>query len=562
MTNEQFQTNARFCPSCGTPLAAEALFCGHCGKRLDAEASVAPTPPPEPVEVPVAVPVIRRPKKKADVKKIGGIVRASLLVALSLLMCIFSFLPIFTYEVDVEELMGVNVGIDEEMKASFSPIDTVVFLFDSFHSETMEELEDSELNEQLEETGDDLFEWITIDYDEDEGIDAEGHALFQKFIKLSFRLSARSEDSPFSVDLLLCAILSIVYMLLGVALFVFSVLRLLGTVLPVKLGFEKTLRRLLCAVMPVVLLHRVALSVVLDDYAAEYFVRSGSGFAYWVLALSLIGVLILMLEKLILEGKRPKISHIIKASVSLVLIIVALSVSFAPMLTGAVNVEFSNKEKKTELKKGLPLGYFTVLSVVGDAEDEEVKDVEYYEEWFESGKTAMQDDLYAQLNGFEDYTTGEFKKGAANGHHVEFLTQLSMSGGSPSAMGIFSLVTLVYYLAIACLLLLLWRDLLFFATLDGAKPTALIEKILAGVFTVASFALTLVFIFIVKNRITYFGIGTTYGFGIGAGAITFLIFSILAIACPTARVKKAKTPPTLPVEPAEATDTESAEVAI
>ncbi len=573
-TETTTQSKNRFCSSCGTPLTEGVLFCSHCGKKIETQAPaplVGEAPAAESLDVgqavenivqPIATPAVKKPKKKPQVKKIAKIVRASILVALSLLMCIFAFLPIFTYEIDLEDLLGSfggNASIDEDLEWKVTPIDTIVFLTDSFHSETEEELEDSELYEDMEETEEALTEWIS-DYNEDDGIDREGHRLFRKLTYYSFRLILRSEESAFSVDLLVCAILSLIYVLLGIALFVFSVLRLLGTVLPVRLGFEKTLRRLLCAVMPVVLLHRVVLNVLFDDYVMENYVQTGSGFAYAVLALSLVGVLILMLEKLIFEGKRPKLSHVIKASVSFVLIIIAVCVSFAPIFTGAVNVEFSNKTKKTELKKGLPLGYLSTLNIVSEIDGEESEDLEYYETWFDSGKTAMKEELSEQLSEFEDYTTGSFKRGEANEHHVSFLTKLAMSGGSPAAIRAFSFVTLLYYLAIAALGVLLWRDLLFFATLDGAKHTALLEKIFAGIFSVAGLVLVIVFICIVQNRISYFRLGSMYGFGIGAGAVSFVVFSILAVACPTARAKKAKTLPPEPADPAE--NLGSAEVAI
>lgn len=43
--NEQPETNARFCPNCGKPQAADALFCGTCGTRLNGNSTPAPAMP-------------------------------------------------------------------------------------------------------------------------------------------------------------------------------------------------------------------------------------------------------------------------------------------------------------------------------------------------------------------------------------------------------------------------------------------------------------------------------------------------------------------------------------
>ena len=48
--NEQPEANAKFCPHCGKPLAADALFCGTCGTHLNGNPAPAPATPAAPVE--------------------------------------------------------------------------------------------------------------------------------------------------------------------------------------------------------------------------------------------------------------------------------------------------------------------------------------------------------------------------------------------------------------------------------------------------------------------------------------------------------------------------------
>ena len=220
---------SKFCINCGTSLVDEAKFCSACGHKQPTFTEQTETTPtieqfvtqrvepiyqdtPNFIEYGSDKQLNKVEKKKT---KIINLIKLITLSTLSLVMFIMAFLPIYKVE---QKISGEKVSV------SINAIDNVIFMFDSFHSETYDELEDSDLYYQLEE----LEEEVEDIYEEDGEITPEVQRIISKYAKIFARLNLRSEDVSTTPSIITNGIISLTYLVISAITFIFAVIKLLA----------------------------------------------------------------------------------------------------------------------------------------------------------------------------------------------------------------------------------------------------------------------------------------------------------------------------------------------
>ena len=159
---------SKFCTNCGTMLDNDDRFCAKCGKLQALDFAAAESVPgidltpttdsnyitqkTSPAFNQGEIPSANESAKAKKRISVPTLIRNSVLLAVALILFAFSFAPIFK-----EEIPRQDVALE------ISPIDQIVFLFDSMKMETLDDIEDSRLFDELEMLG----EEIEDEYDND-----------------------------------------------------------------------------------------------------------------------------------------------------------------------------------------------------------------------------------------------------------------------------------------------------------------------------------------------------------------------------------------------------------
>ena len=193
---------SKFCINCGIKITDETKFCPSCGYKQPngIEPKVEPVTVEQKVEQPIKVePVLTvdtpvstpkvesipfieysqppsKKKKTADKKKVTGLIKSILLTTLSVLMFAMAFLPI--YKVTYNPYEGLVAGDEYNLTSKFNTVDNVILMFDSLHSKTDEEYQESNIYFKLVEM--DLNQYDFINNPE------ENKKVFAKAFKLIF----------------------------------------------------------------------------------------------------------------------------------------------------------------------------------------------------------------------------------------------------------------------------------------------------------------------------------------------------------------------------------------
>ena len=184
------------CPNCNTKNTSQAAFCVSCGSRLQGNAFTYGYTDRS------RTPSLRNIK----ISKPHFLSRILILIV-SFLLLISSFLPVFNSEIEMD---------DHTVTIDHSAWDGIVLFMDSFHQMSTGELDDSMLYEdfrsQMEEINESV-EKLEDKYD-DEWEDHFSYDSLSPLIKLEFRLLYRSEYIEPTLNMGICALIGLLYIIL------------------------------------------------------------------------------------------------------------------------------------------------------------------------------------------------------------------------------------------------------------------------------------------------------------------------------------------------------------
>ncbi|MBR5817196.1 MAG: zinc ribbon domain-containing protein, partial [Clostridia bacterium] len=209
-----------YCEKCGAQLGSCALFCNNCGagvtQNVENEGKN--------TDVAVETVAISVASKSNTAKNVMLIVRNSLIMLLAAVMLAFSFLPV------------ISVGTDysgADVKMHLSPIDSIRITIDSFfeYSSPDESHVYGYISELSEELSDEIGTTV-----KDKEILKKYENEISRCAVLTLRLQLSLEGMRAPISFYCAAILSLLYMLLTVAFFVFSIFNLLSTFSIIRMG--------------------------------------------------------------------------------------------------------------------------------------------------------------------------------------------------------------------------------------------------------------------------------------------------------------------------------------
>ncbi len=495
------------CAYCGAELVPESAFCANCGMRTEGRA---------------ADPEVPKDAGARKTEKIKPIVLAGVTWLLSTVMLVMAFFPVATY--NFSDLAGL-----EGFELSFSPVDHVVLLFDSMKSLDDEDLAESDLVEEMEELGEDfsaeIYGQSIAEYDD---MDRDAQKMFEELMFLTLRLAMSSEEADGSMGpfLATATVLSLLYILAALALFVVSLFYLLSAI--GLLGKKKTqgLKNATLALLfalPMLLLARWVAENVLWSPTGNSDLTATSVI---VLVLSVLAfVMYVVFEAL--GGARYTTRVLVPRLISSVLAVLLIGAVFMPAVSVKIKEQFEGRTTKKEAVVSLPPALLGSL-LVGDSDGEmydEMQTLQDSEEYAEELEYAFD---------FSYYTRKDVEKGVANVDVFYAMFVIGAPYGFHGFSWAFAQVALLMTLIVLMAAAILWQNALYFA---GGKPSAvflMILKSVAFVLTLAALVLVIVFVILLSYYLDNdLPDGARFSIAIGAGIIMAAVVALANLFVPS-----------------------------
>ena len=185
--------------------------------------------------------------------------RSCILLLIGILVLIFSFLPIYSY--DEVTIRNDDKTIEMNIAYRISNIRMITYLFDALRDIPDEDMDDEcedlmlEIDELDDEITDLCEEWETASTRKRARIEKEISPLFDRMTHLSIRLLLRNEHIPATPGYFAGAILAILELLAAVGFLVVGILHLLSIIL--GKGNYRTLLEIFLCILPGLLLTEV-----------------------------------------------------------------------------------------------------------------------------------------------------------------------------------------------------------------------------------------------------------------------------------------------------------------
>ncbi len=476
------------CPRCGRAICEGQNFCSNCGYAIKADSYI---------DVPKGIK--KRKRKKGFAL---SIVQRSLILAMAVFMVIAAFLPLTKMD-----MSNVIEGLDIEV--SFTPLDSLVMLGNSFYS--LDEEEQQELLLEITEELQDYFvDWeIGDDMDEISG-----------YVKKYVAIMLRSEDFSPDIGLISAAVLSFMQIAFSITVLVFAALSFAALFTHKVKSFHS---------LSFLLMGLCAILTFANAVAFKYMLGIGgitSILAAPILVLVLMLLIFTVFFVLRLAVGKEKIAGgaIVKYSLSFVFAFALLFSAFAPIINTEVKANFKKENNAKRESSALSVSLFAGLGL-SEAEREEME--------------ARHDDdtnyAYAQdcFAAFEDYTKRQFAKGDAEIANLMVFASLFLGWGAYDYSMLFALGTVAVLLLVMGALLLIWQSGHELATGQRLSlAISLSAKIVAAV--MAAVALVLIIIMCSTTSSNADALNLFYRASVAAGPILMMIFSVILCCIPPA----------------------------
>ncbi|MBR6769071.1 MAG: hypothetical protein IKM34_06260 [Clostridia bacterium] len=450
-------------------------------------------------------------------KPLRPIIVGILLVFLSLALLILSFCPIVTQYIMIEdEKQTLDIGD--------SALEHIILMFDSFKSrEDIDPALKQEMNDCLEE----LYELYENKGDEDpEDFADEYSDLTVELYKLTQRMKYQSKEYATTFSDVFAGISGILYLLLTLALLVFSSLHLVFILIQKKPRFFRTALILLCC-LPAVLL------------MLYYFARFRYHGTLTNYTMSPTVILSLVLSLVAIAGftvlRAVKAFHLkstVFASVGVISSAIVIVMLFLPVFSSTYEGYFSQESQEQTVSLSLDATLY-----------EQAMQSEFMDDMkalAQADKIERHDKLNNMLNSFFNYRIKDIKQGALDDDNYEFAATLLSSDGKTSL----SFAVVFYFLLFltagaVCSFNLIWLSIGLFP-----KKTVLIAKILCALFALGILIMAIVTAVLIQGTIDQHTF-TRYSFTVGIGTIFTFLFALLVPFVPNKRegILAEKNPP-------------------
>lgn len=501
------------CNKCGMQNDPAFAFCARCGSKL----GKAKAPRAEGGVSFSGAPILGS-------MSLRDVIRNGVLLLLAILMTVFAFLPVFKYE------YTLGSGKDaEELSISFSAVNAVTFLLDSFNDDNEDiydsylELQDK-MQEEIKEAADDLDEG---DDDYEEKLEELQIKFTKKYVSeitvLEIRAALATEEYTTKIKDFVGGAAAILYIIAAVGFLAFAALNFVFAILGKKSFFKVgvTLMCLLASIAPAV------------SYAVGVMVGvSGSlGLgASLIMILAFVGVAALLGERFIIDRCGVNVRSILVRAISAALVAVMLILSSSAIAT--VNVEKATYTKGENTKKmdvSIGLGADEFNQLFDLTEDE----IEAYPKKITTkvAKQLLSGVEEAAKGAFTYYTKAQIEDGEAD-YAIYDITELLVvvSAGTDMA-SILALAPFVTFLMTLAAGLILWQTLLAIANGEVKKKTMNLARILNVIMAAASVTFAVMFMLFAKSSIDLVK-AKDLSAGLGTGIIFYTVFAIAHLFVP------------------------------
>ncbi len=527
--NQHMSNSTKFCLYCGKALPRDALFCLECGKQQSPST-------PEAVDrseqsVPYVQPPYRAqsPARKRQKPRAFSVIKAFLLLFISIALIVTAFLPVLSVNIEYDK--------DNVFSTKLSAIDTFELFIDSFDEIPEKDLERE--YESIEKTAEELAIQTPQELSSKGALSEKTKEKYANLMMLTVSTDYRLQGASAPVIMWTAMILIALYMLVCVALFVFSLVYLILSFASPR-NCEKAYRGavMMLAAAPILV---TAFYFALSASFSPVFLTSGAKsltFSLGIIlpfAISAGAVLCFIICNLIhsLVSKekenKPKTFPRILAALASVLVIVSL---FMPVMLSSARTVFAEKadgEKSTVTFSHNP-DFFTNFHPS--------KVLHEHYERFSKAKDERDATLDEQFAQFEAYTTEQVEDGLADNVNNAYIMHISASFGSYQYWWLFALLPVIYVLIMLSFGIILWLNLSCLAGGKYSPATSIVFKILGLLFAFVAVGMIATFVVCEKAYINELGLESRYAFGIHFGSIAMGVLALINVFIPSRRFLK------------------------
>lgn len=494
----------QICDVCKSLNEENAKFCAMCGASLSKEN-----------ESVVIVKKKRKKKEGANKYPIRILLRNCALLLISLLLVVFTFLPVYKVEVPIEK---------ETVSVRYSLFDTFSHFIASQREWDKEDIEDSELREEMLEESEELYE--DLDF-EDFRLTRRQERKVEKIAKRAVLLALSNENATASAALIISFALCVVFFLLCIAVFVLALLNFIFFLLQKGNVFRVTviLISALAAMIPAIYMANI--SGYLSYFGNAMNECEMGGGLILPLILSLAVIIYIGVEKIILTKRLDSVGGTIKKGAVLILALLVLIISFLPIMSLEADVLLKGKTNKREISisfDSAELGMFDIdsnYSVAGEIAPWEYEDL---------GDYFVKSSLYKNISEFKQYSSSDVRKGKADSVGSEILKITTLGLGYVEMRVIPILIPIISTVALISLGLIVWQILQWFALDKMINPLVLISKIITPIMTATVLGLTIATVAWANVNFGEIGYEKELKMLISVSVILSFIFSV-AISC-------------------------------
>lgn len=520
----------KFCTNCGAQLSSDAKFCYNCGKQQDlvesSEISVENQQVLEsqPVKEPIETPIYNetneyckqnqnncKNKSFKSILKGGSVIdfiRKCLFTVLALVMFGLSFAPVYSYNF---------VYNKNDVKISYTAIDGITFMFDSFKSLTTEDLQDSDLAIEIE----DLIKEMAEEIFKNGEISSYGENLLNQLCIKEIRLKLQEDTFNTMSIIVINGIFSLGYILLTASFLVLAVLDLLK-------GNKNKYVSVLAVTsfaFSIILYSTYSFMLKLINASSSTLDSSiGGGTLATLIISGIIFVAISVMRYIANKGKGLQKVNIIPRIVAIALSILVITLSFSSVYSVGVRTLFSERETKTEVSIKVDATLFTDFEIT---ENEDA--IESLKALSKASKQEYFENLF---NDYGDYTVREVKNGDCDAMTNNIIYLLAASKLVVGVAQVFAIVPILFLLGLIFAAMVLSQNILYF--MNGAYNEKFVRtsKTLSLVFALLGFIMSVLFLIIVNNFVSmYMPKGFTVS--LASGVILLLVFAIANVICST-----------------------------
>jgi hypothetical protein len=522
---EKLHNEAVFCMKCGAKVETtpQSVLCSQCGEQMPENSFFCfkcgfPTARQN---ISASNSFVTSTQKTVDSAFIKNVIKKSVVLIVSILMIVFAFLPVMSYNFMIDEEKTVNVGI--------SAIDNVIFAFDSLNEyENFED--DSNLYYQASELEDEIKEYLDSDNRYDFRI---AEPLVEKSFHLGIRLNLRYSQEDTQPIYWVTATISLIYVVSAVLLFLFAATDLINCVSKRKNSKIANASTAFFTLLPCLAI-LTYIAALLCAWAPNNYIFSVSISTTTILTtvFGAIAIVYLLIDRMFISKKvmiRP--GEIVKRSLSIITTWILLFSFTMPAMSMTVKTKFEDRSLFTEATVDYDASVFGEFAL----SEEEYASIDNMEDFEVLEKI---ESAFGNLS--ENTTKREFLKRQAYHYEQTLLNYSFMGFGGTNYAKIISYIPLVALIATIMATLLLWQNLHSVASEKSPKKGITIPaQFFSIILSIAIVAGVIVFMIVCNFNLLRAELdsGCRVSLSIGAGGIISIISAFIAICIPMEKAK-------------------------